>query len=128
MEKGEAAQKEVLAAQQVAAEAKKIADTKLAELDAREKNFKAELAKLESDRAQLAEVVEESARDKYERLLRNKGSNVVVGITHSSCGGCHMKLNRGTVVQTQAAQEIVTCTNCGRILYFTRDMDLAIAD
>ncbi len=100
----------------------------MAELDSREKNFKAELAKLESDRAQLAEAVEESARDKYERLLRSKGSNVVVGISHHSCGGCHMKLNRGTVVQTQAQQEIITCTNCGRILYFTRDMDLAIAD
>jgi predicted nucleic acid-binding Zn-ribbon protein len=39
-----------------------------------------------------------------------------------------MKLSRGTVVACQAQQEIVTCTNCGRILYFTRDMDLAIAD
>ena len=128
MEKGEAAQKEVVAAQQVATEAKKIADSKLADLDAREKNFRAELAALESDRAQLAEAVEESARDKYKRLLRTKGSNVVVGISHHSCGGCHMKLNRGTVVNCQAHQEIVTCTNCGRILYFTRDMDLAIAD
>lgn len=128
MEQGEAAQKEVAAAQQVAAEAKKLADGKLADLQTREKNLRAELTQLESNRAELAEAVDESARDKYERLLRNKGSNVVVGISHHSCGGCHMKLSRGTVVACQADQEIVTCTNCGRILYFTRDMDLAIAD
>jgi predicted nucleic acid-binding Zn-ribbon protein len=128
MVQGDGAQKEVGAAQQLAAEAKKLSDGKLADLDAREKNLRTELAALESNRSELAAVVGDEARDKYERLLKNKGSNVVVGISHHSCGGCHMKLSRGTVVACQANQEIVTCTNCGRILYFTRDMDLAIAD
>jgi predicted nucleic acid-binding Zn-ribbon protein len=128
MEQGEAAQKEAVAAQQIAADAKKLSDGKVADLDAREKNLRTELAGLEANRSELAAAVDEGARDKYERLLRNKGSNVVVGISHHSCGGCHMKLNRGTVVECQAEQEIVTCTNCGRILYFTRDMDLAIVD
>jgi hypothetical protein len=128
MMQGDGAQKEVGAAQQLTAEAKKLSDGKLADLDAREKNLRTELAALESNRSELAAVVDEEARDKYERLLKNKGSNVVVGISHHSCGGCHMKLSRGTVVACQANQEIITCTNCGRILYFTRDMDLAIAD
>jgi len=128
MEQADAVQKQVTAAQQVAVDAKKLADGKIADLDTREKNLRAELAKLESNRTELASAVDDEARVKYERLLRNKGSNVVVGISHHSCGGCHMKLNRGTVVACQGQQEIVTCTNCGRILYFTRDMDLAIAD
>ncbi len=128
MEQGEAAQKELVAAQQLAAEAKNLSQGKIADLDAREQNLRTELAALESNREALAAVVDDSARDKYERLLKNKGSNVIVGISHHSCGGCHMKLNRGTVVSCQAEQEIITCTNCGRILYFTRDMDLAIAD
>ena len=128
MEQGEAAQKEVVAAQHVAADAKKLSDGKITDLDAREKNLRTELAALESNRSELAAAVDPGARDKYERLLRNKGSNVVVGISHHSCGGCHMKLNRGTVVACQGEQEIITCTNCGRILYFTRDMDLAIVD
>lgn len=128
MEKAEAAQKEVVEAQKIAAEAKKVVDTKIADLDAREKNLQAELAKLESNRTELAAVVDEDARTKYERLLKSKGGNVIVGISHHSCGGCHMKLDRGTVVQCQANQEIVTCNNCGRILYFTRDMDLAVVD
>ena len=128
MEQGEAAQKEVNAAQQVASEAKKLVDGKLADLEAREKNLRAELAQLESNRAELAAAVDESTRVRYERLFKNKGNNVVVGISHHSCGGCHMQLSRGTVVACQAEQEIVTCNNCGRILYFTRDMDLAAAE
>ncbi len=128
MEKADGVQKEVVEAQKIASEAKKVVDTKIGDLDAREKNLQADLAKLESNRAELAAAVDEDARAKYERLLKSKGSNVVVGVSHHSCGGCHMKLNRGTVVQCQASQEIVTCTNCGRILYFTRDMDLAVVD
>jgi len=128
MEKAELAQKEVAAAQQAANEAKKLVDGKVADLDAREKNLRAELAGLESNRAELAAVIEDPARDKYERLFKSKGGNAAVGISHHSCGGCHMKLSRGLVVACQAHQEIVTCSNCGRILYFTPDMDLAIAD
>lgn len=128
MEQAELAQKEVASAQQVAADAKKLVDGKLADLAAREKNLRQELSLLESNRAELADAVDESTRARYERLLKSKGSNVVVGISHHSCGGCHMKLSRGTVVACQADQEIVTCSNCGRILYFTRDMDLAVAE
>jgi uncharacterized protein len=128
MEQAEAAQKEVVAAQQVANEAKKLVDGKLAELDAREKNLKADLAQLESNRAELAAAVDDATRSKYERLFKAKGNNVVVGIHRQSCGGCHMKLSRGTVLACQAQQELTTCVNCGRILYFTPEMDLAMAD
>ena len=39
-----------------------------------------------------------------------------------------MKLPAQILVMCQAQQEIVSCTNCGRILYYTRDMVLAGAD
>jgi uncharacterized protein len=128
MEQAEVVQKEVLAAQQAAADAKKLVDSKVADIDAREKNLRAELTTLEANREELAAVVDDDVRSRYDRLLKNKGSTVVVGVSHHSCGGCHMKLSRGTVVACQGEQEIVTCPNCSRILYFTRDMDLAIAE
>ena len=57
------------------------------------------------------------------------GENVVVGIEHSACGGCHMKLPAQIVTHCRAEQaELVTCPSCGRVLYFTRDMDLTKAD
>jgi predicted nucleic acid-binding Zn-ribbon protein len=39
-----------------------------------------------------------------------------------------MKLPAQILVTCQAAQEMVTCINCGRILYYTPDMVLASAE
>jgi predicted nucleic acid-binding Zn-ribbon protein len=128
MEQMDAAQKELVVATQAAAEAKKVIDARLTDIAAREQNLKKELAQLESNRSELASVVDEDTRNLYERLFRIKGHNVVVGIQHGVCGGCHMTLNRQVVVTCKQEQEIVTCLNCGRILYYTRDMDLAVAE
>ena len=128
MEQMEAAQKELVAATQAAAEAKKVIDARLTDLSAREQNLRKELAQLESNRGELAEVVVEDTRSRYERLFRHKGHNVVVGIQHGVCGGCHMTLNRQVVVTCMQEQEVITCPNCARILYYTRDMDLAVAE
>lgn len=128
MEQADAAQRQLNSATQTTSEAKKTIDARLADIAAREANLKKELAELEVNREELASAVDESTRSRYERLMRNKGQSVVVGIQHGVCGGCHMQLSRSTIVTCQAEQEIVTCTNCGRILYYTRDMDLAVAE
>jgi hypothetical protein len=128
MEQAEAAQKDLVRLTQEANEAKKHADSLVTELGDREKNLQKELAELQSDRNQLAGVVEEGARSKYDRLSKSKGENVLVGINHGVCGGCHMKLPAQTLVACQANQELITCINCGRILYYTRDMALAGTD
>jgi predicted nucleic acid-binding Zn-ribbon protein len=72
--------------------------------------------------------VDEGARSRYERLVRSKGENVVVGVQHGVCGGCHMKLPPQLLVSCQAEKELVGCSNCGRILYYTPDMDLAVTE
>lgn len=128
MEQGEAAQKEVVRSTQAANEARKLAEDQIAQLGVREENLKKELAELETNREELASAVDSGARARYERLVKNKGENVVVGVQHGVCGGCHMKLPPQLLVSCQAHQELVTCSNCGRILYYTRDMDLAVAE
>ena len=128
MEQGEAAQKEVARATQGAAEANKLAENQLAQLATREANLKKDFADLSANREELAAAVEDSARSRYERLMKSKGENVVVGVQHGVCGGCHMKLPAQIIVSCQAQSELVACTNCGRILYYTRDMDLAVVD
>jgi predicted nucleic acid-binding Zn-ribbon protein len=128
MEQGEAAQKEVVRSTQASSEARRLADDQITQLGVREENLKKELAELETNREELATAVDDSARGRYERLVKNKGENVVVGVQHGVCGGCHMKLPPQLLVSCQAQQELVTCSNCGRILYYTRDMDLAVAD
>ena len=128
MERAEGAQKEVVKAIQTHAEAKSNIDSRIADLGAREQNLRKELSELETNRSELSSAVEDVARSRYERLMKQKGHNVVVGIQHGVCGGCHMQLSRQTVVSCQADEEIVACHNCGRILYYTRDMDMVVSD
>jgi predicted nucleic acid-binding Zn-ribbon protein len=128
MEQAEAAAKQVMLATQTAQQARKLMEDQLAQLAAREQNLKQELMELTTNREELATAVEQSARGRYERMIKSKGETVVVGVQHGVCGGCHMRLQPQILIQCQAQQELVTCSNCGRILYYTRDMDLAVAD
>src|ERR1035437_6874716 len=91
MEQAEAAQKEVLRATQAAKDARTLVDDQVAQLGAREQNLLKELAQLEANREELASAVDDNARNRYERLVRSKGENVVVGVEHGVCGGGHKK-------------------------------------
>ena len=128
MEQAEAAQKEVIRSTQAANEARKLMEEQLAQLGAREKNLNQELTELLTNREELAGVVDDVSRGRYERLFKSKGENVVVGVQHGVCGGCHMRVPAQVLVTCQAQQELVSCPNCARILYYTPDMDLAVAD
>jgi predicted nucleic acid-binding Zn-ribbon protein len=128
MEQAEAGQREIVRTTQAANEARQRMEEQLAQLATREKNLKQELAELEANREALAAAVDSGVRARYERLVLSKGEHVVVGVQHGVCGGCHMRLPPQLLVFCQAQQELVTCSNCGRILYYTRDMDLAVAE
>jgi predicted nucleic acid-binding Zn-ribbon protein len=125
MEQAEETQKEATRLARENDEAKKLGESQTAQLEQREQNLRKELAELQAGREALAAAVDESARARYERLSRSKGENVVVGVHHGVCGGCHMKLPPQILVTCQGDKEIVACPNCGRILYYTRDMALA---
>jgi uncharacterized protein len=128
MEQAEAAQKELAAVSQAAIEVEKTVAEQIADLGERETNFERQLTELESERSQLAQAADETYRRRYERLLKSKGENVVVGIEHGVCGGCHVRLTAQTVVSCQGEDDLVTCINCGRILYYTPTMDLTVAE
>jgi len=128
MEQAESAQKDVVRSNKSAAETRAMVQDQMTQLDAREQSLKKDLDELEANREELATAVSDSARSRYERLLKNKGENVIVGVQHGVCGGCHMRLPPQLLVSCQAQQELITCSNCGRILYYSRDMDLAVAD
>jgi hypothetical protein len=128
MEQTEVAQKEVVRAAAEATAAKKQLETQLGLLNQREENLKKELAELEQGRVAISDAVEEGARNRYERLFKSKGENVVVGVEHSVCGGCHMKLPAQIITSCRGQAELVACPNCGRILYYTPDMLLTGGD
>jgi predicted nucleic acid-binding Zn-ribbon protein len=128
MEQAETAQKELVRATAEAAAAKKLVDDQIGHLDQQEANLKKELAELQAGRIALAGAVDDSTLARYERLFKHKGEHVVVGIEHSACGGCHMKLPAQVTTNCRAQSEIIQCPSCGRILYFTQDMVLTPAE
>jgi len=89
-------------ATQASNEAKKLVEGQVRRFGNARAEFEKELVELESNREQLLMAVDENARSRYERLLKNKGGNVVVGVEHGVCGGCHMKLPAQVVVSCRA--------------------------
>jgi uncharacterized protein len=128
MEQAERVQKEAHTASLQAAQSKAESDRQLKDLAEREANLRQRLDEHSVGRTSLAEAVEAGLRLRYERLRKSKVGRVVVGVEHSACGGCHMKLPTQIVVSSQGHQEVMVCPNCGRILFYTPDMDLAVAE
>ncbi|MBI3877449.1 MAG: hypothetical protein HY300_16080 [Verrucomicrobia bacterium] len=122
------AQKTVVETSRAAQAAQKECDSGLATLAELETNLRQQLAELQANRGELAAAVEESTLARYERLLKQRGDNVVVGVEHGCCGGCHMRLPTQVLVSCRGDTEVNACPHCGRILYFTRDMEMAVAD
>jgi len=124
MEQAEQVQKE---ASRLSREAdnKKNSRRQIAQLGQREENLKKELAELQQGRADWRRPWTESVLNRYERLFKSKGENVVVGVQHGVCGRLPHEIARTNSRPLQAQKEIVACSNCGRILYYTRDMALA---
>lgn len=124
MEEAELAAVEIKRASAEAADLKKLAEDQISDLNDREVSLENELKELESHRGDLAAGVDATVLPKYERLLEKKGGSVLVGINHGVCGGCHMQLPIQIKISCKNALELVQCPNCGRILYYTRDMDM----
>ena len=95
-----------------------------AEIDERESNLGKKLEELAAQRAEAEANIDQTTLSRYNRLVERKGPNIVVGIQHGSCGGCHMKLPEGEIIEIKSGLKVNYCSNCGRIVYYTRDMIL----
>jgi len=127
MDEGEEAAAAVKKAETEANDVKKMVDSQVADLDARKTNIGQRIKELEDERDRLAGEIDGRVLASYERVQGLRGENVVVGVAHSVCGGCHMKLTAQVLVTCKAGKELATCPHCSRILYFTRDMDMTAA-
>jgi len=96
----------------------------LVEIDEREANLQKQIDETESLRAETAGQIDEDTLARYDRLLKKGRANIVVGIDHGACGGCHVKLPTSDVAHLKSSQEVNYCPNCSCIIYYTRDMNL----
>src|SRR6266480_961356 len=88
-----------------------------ADLDEKSKALDSQLQGLTRERSELAGKIDEDLLGRFERLFKSKGDAAVVAIEHGVCTGCHMKVTTATASQVRAGREMISCENCGRILY-----------
>ena len=54
----------------------------------------------------------------YDRIAVRPGHPVCVTVNGGRCGGCHLKVPTHIEVQARNLQEIATCDQCGRVVYW----------
>jgi predicted nucleic acid-binding Zn-ribbon protein len=87
------------------------------DLETKSTTLQSRLEELTEERAEIAGKIDEDLLSLFERLFKSKGDAVVVALEHEVCTGCHMKVTAQTAHRVKAGREIVSCENCGRILY-----------
>ena len=92
----------------------------LTDLETKSKALGSQQQELETERAALAAQIDADLLDQFERLFNSKGDAAVVAVEHGVCTGCHMKVTTATASAVKAGKEIVSCENCGRILYLSQ--------
>lgn len=117
MEQADKLKSEISIQEKMAAAGRDSVNRQLVDLDQKAKTLEARLGDLAKEREQLATTIDEDVLYRYERLFSSKGDAAVVAVEHGVCTGCHMKVTTQTAVRAKSDSEIVSCEQCGRILY-----------
>ncbi len=73
-----------------------------------------------SRRDQFASGIDADLLKRYETLKRSKQGRAISKVEQSSCQWCRVILTPSELQRARASQDLQTCGNCGRILYFDR--------
>jgi predicted nucleic acid-binding Zn-ribbon protein len=125
MERNEKIAAEIKAEQKVLDEVNAQAARQKDTIGKREVAMKDEIEKIKAERATLAGSVDESFLSRYERIMRHRQDVAIVPVQHGNCGGCHLQLPPQVAHQAKRSEEMVTCEQCGRILYWSGEYEPA---
>ncbi|HVU15709.1 MAG TPA: C4-type zinc ribbon domain-containing protein [Candidatus Didemnitutus sp.] len=93
-------------------------ETRIRTLQGREKELQAEIAAEVAAMSSARPGVPEDQLRIYDRLAKKPGLPAVVPLGGGRCGGCHLKVPAHIEVQARSRTEIVTCDQCGRMVYW----------
>ncbi len=54
----------------------------------------------------------------YDRISIKPGHPVCVPVTAARCGGCHLKVSANVELEARKLEQVTTCDQCGRIVYW----------
>lgn len=54
----------------------------------------------------------------YDRIASKPGHPVCVPVSAGRCGGCHLKVSANVEMEARKQEEVTTCDQCGRVVYW----------
>lgn len=93
--------------------------SRLAVLAERKANVERELAEVEAAMAKAREPLEQRVIRLYDRIAQRQ-MPVVTSVHAGKCSGCHLKVSSEVEGGSRQAEELVTCDQCGRVVWFER--------
>ncbi len=86
-------------------------------LTERQRQGEARLAELRQRRQSLADTIEPPLLQRYEQIRRTRGGKAVALAEGGACQGCRVTLTASDMQRLRTSAEVITCSNCGRMLY-----------
>lgn len=118
MEKAETLKAQLAECQQALAATQALVDDELAQIAEHQKNVTGQLEEFGAVRQGLAGAIDPDLLERYERIFNHKGDAAVVELSGAICRGCNMKVTPACINAAKAERSLVTCPNCGRLVYF----------
>lgn len=119
MEKAETLKAEHAAAQQALAATTARVNEELAQIAERQTQVSGQLSEFNAVRAGLAAQVDPDLLEKFDRIFTHRGDAAVVELNGSVCRGCNMKVTPACTAAAKVEKSLVTCSNCGRLVYYS---------
>lgn len=93
-------------------------DCKLESLEATLKEADEELAILGDKRRLAAKAIPQPKFIRYEFIRKRLEHPVIVNVEDGVCSGCHIAIPPQTFIELQTGQQILSCPNCQRLIYW----------
>ena len=77
-----------------------------------------ELAKIRSERAELARLLSAGVLADYDKILRHRGLAVAEVTKPNFCGGCRVTITPQRLQELRQQSALIHCESCGRYLYW----------
>ncbi|MCK9418800.1 MAG: C4-type zinc ribbon domain-containing protein [Nitrospirae bacterium] len=118
MEKIDAAAGQITAAEQQAKDEAAGIQVEQKQQEAAFAKLEEELKAIEEERQKAIARIQKQVLTQYQKLLGTKAGIAVAEARGESCSGCYMSIPPQVYVNVKKNESIITCPNCGRILYF----------
>jgi len=83
----------------------------------------AKLAELSQAVAEAESIIPIELRDKYQRIIRQKGADALAIVEEGACTGCFMSVTSQMLNDLINCDTLVFCRTCGRVLYMAEEAE-----